>query len=509
MSKQLFKSTLIVSSMTLISRLLGFVRDTLIAQLFGVDVATDAFFVAFKIPNFLRRLFAEGAFAHAFVPVLAIYKAQGHAPLKQFIAQMTGTLSLCLLLLSILGIVAAPVLIFVLAPGFAWQGSAHDIAVLSLQIMLPFLFFISLTALCGSVLNAHQQFAIPAITPVFLNITMIGAAWYLAPTLETPVLALAWAVLLAGVIQLVFQLPALWRLSLLSLPRITFNDTGVRKVIGLMIPAIFSVSVTQINLLLDTLIASLLSAGSVSWLYYSDRLVEFPLGILGLALGTVILPHLSKHHAQQDSDNFSHSLDWGLRLVLIVGLPATVGLVMLAEPMLFTLFQYKEFTVQDVYLSGQSLKAYTVGLIGYLMIKVLVPAFTSRQDVKTPVRYGSYAMGISLALNVLAIPLAHAGLALATSLGAFFNAALLLNKLFKDKVYQPVQGWLIFSLRVVFANVIMVGMLYYAVDSDAWQPWTASERLWHLALWISAAITVYVVALLVTGLKLNALLNPT
>lgn len=509
MSKQLFKSTLVVSSMTLISRLLGFVRDTLIAQLFGVDVATDAFFVAFKIPNFLRRLFAEGAFAHAFVPVLATYKEQGHAPLKRFIAKVTGTLSLCLLLFSILGIVAAPLLIFILAPGFDWQGSAHDIAVLSLQIMLPFLFFISLTALCGSVLNAHQQFAIPAITPVFLNITMIWAALYLAPTLETPVLALAWAVLLAGVMQLVFQLPALWRLSLLSMPRLAFKDTGVKKVIVLMIPAIFSVSVTQINLLLDTLIASLLKAGSVSWLYYSDRLVEFPLGILGLALGTVILPHLSKHHAQDNNEDFSHSLDWGLRLVLVVGLPATVGLIMLAEPMLFTLFQYKEFSVQDVYLSGQSLKAYAVGLIGYLMIKVLVPAFTSRQDVKTPVRYGSYAMGVSLALNILAIPLAHAGLALATSLGAFFNAALLLKKLFKDKVYQPVQGWFIFSLRVVFANVIMAGMLYYAARNDAWQDWTATERLWHLALWISAAIVVYIMALLSTGLKLKTLLNPT
>ena len=405
--------------------------------------------------------------------------------------------------------VAAPVLIFVLAPGFSWQGSAHDIAVLSLQIMLPFLFFISLTALCGSVLNAHQQFAIPAITPVFLNIIMIGAALYLAPTLETPVLALAWAVLLAGAVQLVFQLPSLWRLSLLSMPRVTFKDTGVKKVIGLMIPAMFSVSITQINLLLDTLIASLLTAGSVSWLYYSDRLVEFPLGILGLALGTVILPHLSKHHAQEDSESFSHSLDWGLRLVFVIGLPATVGLVMLAEPLLFTLFQYKEFSVQDVHFSGQSLKAYSVGLIGYLMIKVLVPAFTSRQEIHTPVRYGGYAMGVSLALNVLAIPLAHAGLALATSLGAFFNAALLLNKLFKDKVYQPVQGWFIFSVRVVFANTIMAGMLYYSIDSAAWQPWTATERLWHLGLWIIIAIVIYIVALLCTGLKFKQLFHPT
>lgn len=507
--QKLFKSTLIVSGMTLISRLLGFVRDTLIAQLFGVDIATDAFFVAFKVPNFLRRLFAEGAFSHAFVPVLVEYQQQGLVRLKSFIANMVGTLSWCLLLITVLGIIAAPVLIFILAPGFKWHSLVHDLSVELLQIMLPYLLFISLTALAGSILNAHHRFAIPALTPVLLNIVMISAAIYWAPLLNTPVMALAWGVFIAGIAQLLFQIPALWRLGLLSMPRIVFQDTGVKRVLGLMLPAMFSVSVTQINLLLDSLIASLLTTGSVSWLYYSDRLVEFPLGILGLALGTVILPHLASHHAKEDRVAFSHSLDWGLRLVLLIGLPATIGLIMLAEPILSTLFQYKAFTSQDVLLAGQSLKAYAVGLLGYLLIKVLVPAFTSRQEMRIPMRYGSYAMAVSLILNVLAIPLAHAGLALATSLGAFFNAALLLRKLFKDKVYQPVSGWILFFLRVVLANSIMASVLYYGVNANLWQDWIAINRVLYLAQWIVIAFLVYLVTLLLTGLKLRLLLKPT
>lgn len=503
MSRRLFKSTMVVGSMTLISRLLGFVRDMLIARLFGVDVATDAFFVAFKVPNFLRRLFAEGAFAHAFVPVLSDYKEQGSlAALKLFIDKTAGTLAVCLLLMTVAGIVLAPILILLLAPGFSWQGTQHDLSVLMLQITFPYLLFISLTAFAGSILNAHGKFAIPALTPVFLNICMIGTAIWLAPLMDTPVVALAWGVFIAGIVQLLFQIPSLIRLGLLPRPRIDFKDTGVNRVIKLMLPAMFSVSVTQINLLLDTLIASFLTVGSVSWLYYSDRLVEFPLGILGLALGTVILPNLANHHAAENSVAFSYALDWGLRLVLLVGMPATIGLFMLAEPMLSTLFQYHEFTINDVHLAGQSLRAYAVGLLGYLLIKVLVPAFTSRQELKTPVRYGIYAMIISLVLNVaLVFPLAHAGLALATSLGAFFNAALLLKKLFKDKVYQPATGWLLFFSRVILASAAMSVALYYWVNPDWWNTWSSSERVIHLLKWIVIGMTIYVATLLLTGLK--------
>lgn len=508
MSRRLFKSTVIVGSMTLISRLLGFVRDMLIARLFGVDVATDAFFVAFKVPNFLRRLFAEGAFAHAFVPVLTDYKEQGSkAALKLFIDKTAGTLTVCLLLMTLAGIVLAPVLILLLAPGFSWQGTQHDLSVLMLQITFPYLLFISLTAFAGSILNAHGKFAIPAITPVFLNICMIATAIWLAPLMDTPVVALAWGVFIAGIVQMLFQIPSLIRLGLLPRPRIDFKDTGVNRVIKLMLPAMFSVSVTQINLLLDTLIASFLTVGSVSWLYYSDRLVEFPLGILGLALGTVILPNLAKHHAAEDSVAFSHSLDWGLRLVLLVGMPATIGLFVLAEPMLSTLFQYHEFTVNDVHLAAQSLRGYAVGLLGYLLIKILVPAFTARQELKTPVRYGIYAMIISLAFNVILVfPLAHAGLALATSLGAFFNAALLLKKLLKDNVYQPASGWLLFFSRVILASAAMSAALYYWVNADWWTAWSATERVIHLLQWIVIGMTIYTATLLLTGLRLRHLM---
>jgi len=505
LSRQLFKSTMVVGSMTLISRILGFVRDMLIARIFGVDVATDAFFVAFKIPNFLRRLFAEGAFAHAFVPVLADYKEQGgKAALKLFIDKTAGTLALLLMLATLAGIVTAPLLILLLAPGFAWQGSQHELAVQMLQITFPYLLFIALVAFAGAILNAHGKFAVPALTPVFLNICMIAAAIWLAPLMNEPVMALAWGVFAAGVVQVLFQIPSLLRLGLMPRLRLGFNDSGVRRIINLMLPAIFSVSVTQINLLLDTLIASFLTVGSVSWLYYSDRLVEFPLGILGLALGTVILPNLAKNHASDDASAFSNTLDWGLRLVILVGMPATIGLLLLAEPMLSTLFQYNEFSISDVHLAGQSLKAYSIGLLGFILIKVLAPGFTARQDMHTPVRYGIYAMIASLALNiVLVFPLAHAGLALATSLGAFFNAALLLRKLLKKNVYQPASGWLPFFIRVLLASAAMSLSLYYLVDARWWNAWSAGERVINLLKWIGIGMAIYTATLLLAGLRLR------
>ena len=507
MSRQLFKSTAIVSSMTLISRILGFVRDMLIARIFGVDPATDAFFVAFKIPNFLRRLFAEGAFAHAFVPVLTDYKEQGSkAALKLFVDRTAGTLALILMLITLIGIVAASLLVLLLAPGFAWQGTQHELAVLILQITFPYLLFIGLVAFAGGILNAHGKFAIPALTPVFLNICMIAAAIWLVPLMDEPVMALAWGVFAAGIVQLLFQIPFLMRLGLMPRFRLRFDDPGVKKIIGLMLPAIFSVSITQINLLLDTLIASFLTVGSVSWLYYSDRLVEFPLGILGLALGTVILPRMAKNHAAEDAAGFSNSLDWGLRLGFLIAMPATIGLLLLAEPMLSTLFQYNEFSVRDVHYAGMSLRAYSIGLLGYILIKVLVPGFTSRQDMKTPVRYGMYAMIVSLVLNVaLVFPLAHAGLALATSLGAFFNAALLLKKLLLENVYQPARGWRLFFIRVLLASVAMAAALYCLVDASWWNQWSSGERVINLLKWIVIGFAIYTATLVLTGLRLRHL----
>ncbi len=507
LSRQLFKSTAIVSSMTLVSRILGFIRDMLFARIFGVDSGTDAFFVAFKIPNFLRRLFAEGAFAQAFVPVLSDYKEQDNKEtLKLFVDRTAGTLALVLMLVTIVGVVGAPVLITIFAPGFLWEGGQYDLAVQMLKITFPYLFFISSVAFAGGILNSHGRFAIPAFTPVFLNLCMIAAAIWLSPLMPDPVVALAWGVFAAGVVQLLFQFPSLMKLGLLPRLRFGFYDAGVRRIMKLMLPAIFGVSVTQINLLLDTLIASFLTAGSVSWLYYSDRLVEFPLGIFGIALATVILPSLSKNHAADETELFSKSLDWGLRLVLLIGVPSTLGLFLLAEPMLSTLFQYNEFGSDDVLQAGKSLKAYAVGLLGFILVKVLVPGFTSRKDTKTPVKFGIYAMLANMSMNiVLVFPLAHAGLALATSLGAFFNASLLLKKLLKDKVYRPLKYWRIFILRIILANEVMAVFLTHFVQPEQWGDWLAHSRIMNLAIWIGLGMLVYGFTLLLSGFRFRHL----
>lgn len=501
MSKVLIKSTFVVSSLTLLSRILGFVRDMLIARVYGVDPATDAFFVAFKVPNLLRRLFSEGAFAHALVPIIANYVQERDQDLNRFTGKIAGTLAAWALIFVGFAILLAPILVFFLAPGFAWQGDQYDLAVSLLRLTLPYGFFVVLVALAGALLNARHNFWVPAFTPVFLNICMIAAALWLPSQLDVPIKALAWGVLIAGAVQLLFQIPSLARMGLLPKLSVRFKDPEVVKVNKLLLPAIFSASITQINLLLDTLIASFLVSGSVSWLYYSDRLVEFPMGILGLALSTVILPHLAKRHAQDDGRAFSGTLDWGLRLALLMGMPATVGLCLLAEPMISTLFQYKEFTFEDVTKAALSLKAYSVGLLGYLFIKILVPGFTARSDLKTPVRYGMWAMMASLALNVLAVPLAHAGLALATSLGALINAVLLLSKLLRDKCYRPEKGWGLFLLRVILASLAMAVSLYTCVDNIWWQNWGAADRVLHLSKWIVYSCLVYLSVLLVCGFR--------
>lgn len=507
MSRKLFKSTAIVSSMTMISRILGFIRDMMFARFFGADSGTDAFFVAFKIPNFLRRLFAEGAFSQAFVPVLSDYKEQGSKrALRHFIDRTAGTLAIILMLVTIAGMLAAPYLIMLFAPGFAWEGEQYDLAVQMLRITFPYLFFISSVAFAGGILNSFGKFAVPAFTPVFLNLCLIAATIWLAPLMDKPVVALAWGVFFAGAVQLAFQFPALRRLGLVPRLRFGFKDSGVKHILKLMVPALFGVSITQINLLLDTLIASFLATGSVSWLYYSDRLVEFPLGLFGIALATVILPSLSKNHAADDMQSFSKSLDWGLKLVLLIGAPASLGLMMLAEPMVATLFQYNEFGVHDVIMAGRSLMAYSLGLLGFILVKVLVPGFTSRKDMKTPVRFGVYAMIANMVLNlILVFPLAHAGLALATSLGAFFNASLLLFTLLKSGIYLPSSGWRIYILRIILATSAMTALLYHFVNASLWLQWGLAERALNLAMWVSLGGAIYVAVLLLSGLKFRHL----
>lgn len=489
---------------TLLSRVLGFVRDIVIARLFGASLGTDAFFVAFKIPNFLRRLFAEGAFSQAFVPVLSEYKTQrSHAEVRELVGSVSGSLGAVLFVVTVIGVVAAPVLILIFAPGFSTTGPKHALAVEMLRLTFPYLLFISLTALAGGVLNTFGRFGVPAFTPVFLNLSLIGAAIWLGPLVAEPVTALAWGVLIAGFVQLAFQLPFLLRLRVLALPRPRFRDPGVRRILRLMLPAIFGVSVTQINLLIDTLIASFLATGSISWLYYSDRLVEFPLGVFGIALATVILPHLSREHAGDNAAAFSDTVDWALRWVVLIGVPATLGLAVLAGPLLATLFQYDAFTGEDVIMAARSLVAYSVGLCGFMLVKVLAPGYYSRQDTRTPVRIGIIAMVANIILNLTLVwSLAHAGLALATSLAAFVNAGLLFYGLRKRSVYLPRSGWPALFLRTAVAGGAMTAVLWRGSGAlDQWLAWSALERVSQLVLWVAVGAAVYGVALLLLGLR--------
>jgi putative peptidoglycan lipid II flippase len=505
----------VVGGMTLISRILGFVRDVVIARYFGADAGTDAFFVVFKIPNFLRRLFAEGTFSQAFVPVLSDYREQRDSTeTRAFLDRTAGTLTLVLALIAGLGTIAAPLLILLFAPGFYQHPEQYGLSVEMLRITFPYLFFICLTAFSGGILNTWGHFAVPAFTPVFLNLVMISATLWLAPHLSEPITALAFGVLLAGVVQLGFQVPALWRLGLLPRPRLGFRDPGVRRIMALMAPAIFGASVGQLNLLINTLIASFLVSGSVSWLYYSDRLVEFPLGIFGVAIGTVILPHLSKHQASRDPDGFSRSMDWALRWVVLIGLPATLGLMLLAKPLVFTLFQYEHFSAHDADMAARSLMAYSVGLLGFIGVRVLVPGFSARQDLRTPARYGVYTVAanglLSAGLVWQAAPLGwgHAGLALATALAAVFNTMLLLGKLMRERVYRPEPGWPRFLARVLLANGVMAVLLLHAEGAYPWQAWTLTERALNLALWIGVGFAAYVLCLSLTGLRPRHVLLP-
>lgn len=503
MSRHFFKATAVVSFLTLFSRILGFVRDMMIARIFGADSGTDAFFVAFKIPNFFRRLFAEGAFAQAFVPVLIDFGRQNRqAAMQDFIDRAGGTLAMLLILVSIMGMAAAPILIMVFAPGFLQEEKQFELSVQLLRITMPYLFFIVSVAFAGSILNAQGRFAVPAITPVLLNVCMIAAAVWLAPMMAEPIVALAWGVLVAGIVQLLFQFPALLHLRRVPRLRLGLADSRVMRTLKMMGPAVFAVSVTQVNLLLDTFMASFLESGSVSWLYYSERLVEFPLGISGVALATVILPKLSSEHAREDAGAFSKALDTGLKTVLLLGVPASAGLIVLAEPVLFALFQYDEFTPADVGNAGRSLVAYASGLLGFMLVKVLATGFSARKDLTTPVRLGVYALLANLLLNMLLIlPLAHAGLALATSLAAFVNAGLLLGKLLQDRVYRPGPGWLGFIWKVALASVAMAVTLYGVVDPSSWLAWRPSDRVVNLILSIVLGGAVYLAMLGLMGLK--------
>ncbi|MFO7580289.1 murein biosynthesis integral membrane protein MurJ [Nitrosomonas halophila] len=502
----LLKALATVSGMTLISRILGFVRDLMIARIFGAGVATDAFFVAFRIPNLLRRLFAEGAFSQAFVPILAEYKNnRSDAQTRELIDHVATLLGMALFAITLLGIIAAPVIIYVSAPGFSTDPDKFSLTVELLQITFPYILFISLVALAGGILNTYSYFSIPAFTPVLLNLSFIGCVLWLAPVMDTPVLALAWAVFIGGILQLALQIPFLLHLKKMPRLRFNFRNSGAWRVLGLMGPAVFGVSIGQISMLINTIFASLLVTGSVSWLYYADRLMEFPAGLLGVALGTVILPSLSRHYAQHSTEAYSRLLDWGLRLTFLLTLPAAMALALLATPLITTLFHYGAFTTEDVWMTRQALMAYSVGLLGLILVKVLAPGFYARQNIKTPVKIAVMTLAATQLMNLaFIIPLQHAGLALAIGLGACLNSGLLYHKLRVHGIYQPQPGWGVFMLKIMIALAVMGGVVGLAAGSSAeWLAAGAAERALRLGGIVLLGALVYFSCLWLLGFRLR------
>lgn len=502
----LLRALLSISSMTLLSRVLGFVRDAIIARVFGAGMATDAFFVAFKLPNLLRRLFAEGAFSQAFVPVLAEYKnRRGEDATRLLIGRVATVLTLALLLVTLLGVLAAPLIVLVSAPGFTATPDKFRLTVDLTRIVFPYILFISLVSLAAGILNTFSRFMLPAFTPVLLNIALILAAAVAAPWFDPPVLALAWGAFLGGILQLAIQLPALQRLGLLPRWDWAPRDEGVRRILKLMAPAALGVSVAQISLLINTLFASFLATGSVSWLYYADRLMEFPSGMLGVALGTILLPSLAKHHADNDPSEYSRLLDWGLRMTLLLAAPAAVGLGVLAVPLLATLFQYGAFGALDLEMTRQALVAYSIGLVGIILVKVLAPGFYARQNIKTPVKIALFTLLATQAMNLAFIwPLKHAGLALAIGLGACINAGILYWQLRKQRIFQPQPGWTVFLLKLAVALILMGAGLWLGLgSSEQWLAYDFHQRALHLALLVLAGAGVYFVTLWVLGFRLS------
>ncbi|MFZ5483654.1 MAG: murein biosynthesis integral membrane protein MurJ [Pseudomonadota bacterium] len=502
----LLKALAGISAMTLLSRILGFVRDAIIARVFGAGIATDAFVVAFKLPNLLRRLFAEGAFSQAFVPILAEYKNQrGEAATRQLISRVATLLFVILMGVAALAMVAAPLIVMVSAPGFSAVPDKFALTVSLTRIVFPYLVFISLVALAGGILNTWSRFQIPAFTPVLLNISMILAAALAAPYFDPPVLALGWGAFLGGMLQLSIQIPALRRIGMLPRWDWAPRDEGVRRVLKLMGPAALGVSVAQLSIIINTILASFLDTGSVSWLYYADRLMEFPTGMLGVALGTLLLPSLAKHHADNDPVEYSRLLDWGLRLTLLLAAPAAVALGLLAVPLIATLFHYGQFSVHDVEMTRQALVAYAVGLVGLILVKVLAPGFYARQNIRTPVKIALFTLFATQAMNLAFIwHLKHAGLALAIGLGACLNAGILYYHLRRQAIFQPQPGWPRFLAKLVLAlGVMAVGLWFGRLDDARWLVYGASERVLHLGFLVVGGALIYFTSLGLLGFRLR------
>jgi putative peptidoglycan lipid II flippase len=500
----LLRALLAVSSLTMVSRVLGYARDFLIARIFGASLATDAFFVAFKIPNLLRRMFAEGAFSQAFVPVLSEFRNTRPAEETRTLVDGIATLLLlALVVTAALGMALAPVIVYVTAPGFAADPAKFELTVTLLRITFPYIVFISLVALAAGLLNTWNRFSVPAITPALLNVSFIVAALFFADRFHPPVLVLAWAVFAGGALQLAFQVPFLLRMRLLPRWRLDFRHPGVRKVLFLMAPAAFGVSVSQVSLLINQVFASFLPTGSVSWLYYADRLMELPAGVLGVALGTILLPSLSKYHAQADEAEYSKLLDWGLRLTVLLAVPAAAALAVLALPLIAALFQYGRFTIEDAWMTRQALVAYSIGLVGMIFVKILAPGFYARQNIVTPVKIGVFTLVATQAMNLAFIGyLRHAGLALAIGLGACLNAGLLYMMLRRRGFYAPQAGWPLFLLKVAAAVLVMVAVLYFGMGYEQWWLTAAGPlRLAAILGLVALGGTAYGLSLLALGFR--------
>ena len=513
--RRLMAKTSVVSGMTLLSRVLGLARDVVFARFFGASLVMDAFLVANRIPNMLRRFFAEGAFSQGFVPVMARYRERhDHEDAREFVDAVAGTFGLILFLVTLAGVIAAPLLVAMVAPGFIGEDGRFELATLMLRFTFPYLFFVSLTAFAGGILNTYGRFGVPAFTPVILNVVLITGAVWLAPTLDEPGMALAYAVFIAGLLQLLFQIPFLARLRALPRPKWAPSHEGVRRVMRLMLPAIFGSSVAQINVLLGGIIASMLGVGKITLLYYSDRLMEFPLGIFGIALATVTLPYLSRQYANAAHDEFAATLDWSMKLVLLIAVPAAVGLIVLAEPLVATIFYGGVFTSDDVRMTALALQAFSVGLIGFSFVKILAPAYFAREDTRTPVRAGLIALAVNFCLSVglawyltsIGFAGTHAALALAISVAALLNAYLLYRGLRREGIIRHSAGWTLLLLRVLMANVAMWATLAWLHRPLAW--WLAVDvgaRSGRLALTVAVGAAGYFLVLYALGLRTSNL----
>lgn len=506
MSQKLIRSTSVVAFFTLLSRIMGFVRDIILASIFGAGGLFDAFVVAFRLPNFLRRLFGEGAFSQAFVPIMADYRANhSEAETQLFVNHVSGALTFYVSVVVIVAELFSPLIIMIFAPGFFHDPMRYQVTVHLLRIMFPYLLFIVLTAMAGAILNTYGVFGAPAFTPVLLNIALIGVALCWAPFSATPINTLAWGVMLGGVAQLFIQIPFLKKIHLLPRFQLNFRDEGVLRVMKRMLPALFGVSVAQIGLLIDNVFASFLPKGSISWLYYSDRLIYFPLGIIGVALATVVMPYLSRNHAKKDETVFSNTLDWALRCALLIGLPAAVGLFILAGPILSTLIHYGKFDARDVLMTAKSLRAFSVGLPAFMLIKILASAFYSRHNIATPVRIAAFVLLVNIILNVILIfPLKHAGLALATSLSSTLNAGILCALLVKRNIFTPSSAWKKTIFQLIMGNSAMAVVIDLFAGSIApWLTWSPLMRIMHLLMVLIAGMMTYFVVLSAVGVRIR------